>query len=499
MKSEDTTFKQNRSAVQGNVILQGEAAAQDKIISQGEADVQNKPVCQEKSKIDAADKQFRMMTETSIPFLVTKLGIPTTISMLISNIYNMADTYFVGREGTSASGAIGIVFGLMAIIQAFGFMLGHGAGAIIANKLGARDYQSASRFASISFFMSLAVGSLITISGFIFLNPLLYLLGSTSTILPFARTYAVFILLGAPFLCASCVLNNILRYEGRAFFAMIGLSLGGILNIFGDWYFMRILNMGVEGAGMSTAISQAVGFIVLLIPFLRKITQSRISVKKLRNIYGDLLQICKTGFPSLIRQGLSSTSTMVLNHASGIYGDAAVAAMSIAGRIQFFMFAVALGIGQGFQPVSAFNYGAGKYKRVRQAFWFTCMVSEMILVIAAIALSFKVTDLIRLFRDDPKVIEIGTAALRFMLFALVFQPLFVCANMLFQSIGKAGAASFLSLLRSGLYFIPVILILPGFIGIMGIQMSSMVGDILTWATSIPFIVSFFKKLPKTDA
>lgn len=451
-----------------------------------------------KTEETTAEKQYQLMTQTPIPVLVTRLGIPTTISMLVSNIYNMADTYFVGREGTSASGAIGIVFGLMAIIQAFGFMLGHGSGVIIARKLGEKDYRSATRFASISFFASMFAGLAVSFLGFLFLNPLMYLLGSTETILPYARTYGVFILLGAPFMCASCVLNNILRYEGRAIFSMIGLTLGGVLNIFGDWYLMRVLHMGVEGAGLSTVLSQIISFAVLLVPLMRGITQSRISAKSIGKGKSDLLLICKTGFPSLIRQGLNSASTMILNNSVGAYGDAAVAAMSIVGRIQFFLFAVALGIGQGFQPVSAFNYGAKKYKRVRQAFWFTFTVAEILLASSAFIISFYTSDLIRIFRDDPEVIHIGTPALYFILVALIFEPLCVCATMLFQSIGKTTVASFLSMLRSGLYFIPVLIILPRLIGLRGAQMATMVGDILTWGTTIPFLVSFFRKLPKVD-
>ena len=192
---------------------------------------------QTKQPEDSSNSQYRKMTETPVSRLIIILGIPTTISMLVTNIYNMADTYFVGKLGTSASGAVGIVFGLMAIIQAFGFMFGHGAGSIISRRLGARDLESASRFASTSFVSSFAAGAMVTLFGMLFLEPLVRLLGSTDTILPFAKTYAAFILLAAPFMASSCVLNNILRYEGRAAFAMIGLTTGSVINIFGDCLF----------------------------------------------------------------------------------------------------------------------------------------------------------------------------------------------------------------------------------------------------------------------
>ncbi len=438
------------------------------------------------------------MTQTPIPKLIIKLGIPTTISMLVTNIYNMADTYFVGTLGTSASGAVGIVFGLMAIIQAFGFTLGHGAGSIVSRSLGAKDKDNASLVASASFFTSLIVGGAFTFSGLLFLNPFLRLLGSTETILPFARDYAFWILLSAPVMMASFVLNNILRYEGKAALAMIGLTAGGILNIFGDWLLINIVKLGITGAAISTAISQLISFSILLSMFLRKKTESVISIKLYKKGLPKLKKIIATGMPSLMRQGLQSVSTMVLNNMAGIYGDPAVAAMTIVNRITFFIFAVGLGIGQGYQPVSAFNYGAKKYKRVRQGFLFTWGVGEAMLSILAIIGLFLSADLVGLFRDDPKVIEIGTFALKAQLIALFFQPLSICCNMTFQSIGKNKSATFLSALRSGLVFIPVIVILSKFFGLTGLQLAQTVTDIITFFVTIPFMIIFLKKLPKKD-
>lgn len=447
---------------------------------------------------DTQSAQYKKMTETPVPRLVVMLGIPTTISMLVTNIYNMADTYFVGKEGTSASGAVGIVFGLMAILQAFGFMFGHGAGSIISRRLGGKDTESASRFASTSFACSFLSGTAIAVLGLAFINPLMRLLGSTDTILPYARTYAVFILLAAPFMVSSCVLNNVLRYEGKAAMAMIGLTAGGILNIFGDWLLMEQLHMGVAGAGISTACSQVISFCILLFMFLSKQTQSRLSHKYITHDIGDIALICKTGMPSLMRQGLSSIATMVLNGQAGIYGDAAVAAMSIVNRISFFIFAVALGIGQGFQPVSGFNYGAKKYGRVRKAFLFTFWTGEVMLGTAAFAGMLFSSHLVGFFRDDPGVIKIGTFALRAQLLALFFQPLIVCSNMMFQSVGKNGIATFLSTLRSGLCFIPVILLLSWLMGLTGVQIAQTVSDIMAFLISLPFAVRFLGELKRLE-
>ncbi len=445
------------------------------------------------------EQQYELLTQTPIPKLVLKLGIPTTISMLVTTIYNMADTYFVSKIGTSASGAVGIVFGLMAIIQAVGFLFGHGSGSIISRKLGARDTEVATKIASTGFYVCVLCGIFISVFGLIFITPLMRLFGSTDTILPYAREYATYILLACPFMCASFVINNILRYEGKAAFAMIGLVTGGLINIFGDWFLLEKVKMGIAGAGIATAVSQFISFCILLSMFISGKTVSKIKIKRVSFGKEYLGNIITTGFPSLVRQGLASISTMVLNGYAGNYGnDAAIAAMTIVNRICFLIFAVGLGIGQGFQPVSAFNYGAKKYRRVRNSYYFTLFVGEIMLGIMAVIGMIISGRLIQVFRDDPEVISVGTVALRAQLIALFFQPLCVCTNMLFQSIGKNASATFLATLRSGLAFIPIIVIMTKLWGLSGVEYAQTVADIITFAVSLPFTVVFFKKLPKTD-
>ena len=442
---------------------------------------------------------YDKMTKAPVWKLVVSLGIPTTISMLVTNIYNMADTFFVGNLGNSASGAVGIVFGLMAVLQAVGFMFGHGAGSIIARKLGEKDIKSAELYASVSFFSALISGVIIGTLGLVFINPFMKLLGSTSTILPYSKGYAVYILVAAPIMMASFVMNNILRYEGKAYLSMIGLIAGALINIALDPILIFKLDMGIRGAGLSTALSQFVSFLILLSMFLRKKTQSRLSVRYMREgVVRPFVLIVKTGFPSLIRQGLNSMSTMVLNGLAGVYGDAAVAAMSIVNRICFFIFAVALGIGQGFQPVSAFNYGAKKYSRDKKAFGFTFIMGEVILGLLAVGGYFLSGILVGIFRNDAEVIRIGTVALKFQLAALFFQPLTICSNMLFQSIGENLKASFLAMLRSGMFFIPVIFVMSHFFGLTGIQMSQTIADILAFLVTLPLVAGFLRKLPKDE-
>ena len=443
---------------------------------------------------ESQSTQYEKMTETPVPNLIVKLGIPTIVSMLITSIYNTADTYFVSRLGTSASGAVGVVFSLMAILQAFGFMFGHGAGSIISRKLGQKDKESASRFASTSFFWAMATGVVIGITGIIFLSPFMKVLGSTETILPYARQYGFFILLAGPFMTGSCVLNNILRYEGRAAYAMVGLTAGGILNMAGDPILMFGFKLGVAGAGLSTALSQMISFLILLAMFLSGKTDSKLSVRLITKNIHDVGRIVATGFPSLIRQGLGSISTLLLNHQAAVYGDAAVAAMSIVNRVCMLIFSVGLGLGQGFQPVAAFNYGAQKYDRVKKGFWFTAAAGEVIIGSLAAVCLFVSAGVIGVFRDDPEVIRIGVFALRCQCVACFFQPVSVCTNMMFQSVGESGKASFLSSLRSGICFIPLILILPALFGLRGVQVTQTAADIMAFIISVPMALWYLRKL-----
>lgn len=442
--------------------------------------------------------QYEKMTQTPVPALVVQLSVPTIISMLATNIYNMVDTAFVGQLGNSASGAVGIVFGFMAILQAFGFMFGQGAGNMISRKLGMKDEESASALASTGFFLALCSGVVIGIIGLIWLNPLVMLLGSTRTIAPYAETYISCILVAAPFVVSSFVMNNILRYEGMAVLGMIGLLTGGILNICGDAVFMFGFHMGIFGAGLSTALSQVVSFCILLSMFLTGKTQCRLSIHRITLDWRQLLDIVETGLPSMLRQGLTSFTTVLLNGQAKVYGDVAIAAMSIVSRIIMFVFSIVIGIGQGFQPVSGFNYGAGKYSRVRKAFRFTLILSEVVLIMVTVVVMLCSNDLIQLFRDDVQVVEIGTRALRLQCIALLFLPVSMVTEMQLQSTGQKFSASLLSSLRSGVYFIPVLLLLAKYRGLAGIQEAQPLAFVLSFFTSLIFAVWFFRRLPKVD-
>lgn len=444
-----------------------------------------------------AEQHYKKMTETPVEKLIISLSIPTIISMLISNIYNLVDTYFVGTLGVSASGAVGVVFTLMSILQAIGFTLGHGAGSVTSRLLAQRDTDTASHYVSTSFFLALFMGLLLTLFGIPLISPLMRLLGSTETILPYARDYGLYILLAAPLMIGSLVLNNVLRYEGKAFYGMIGLTIGGVLNMIGDPIFIYGFDMGVAGAGLSTALSQLIGFLILLFMH-RHHAQSKISIRNVR-LKGWLVgDIVTTGMPSMIRQGMTSISSGILNNCAGMYGDACVSAMAITGRCQFFMLSIALGIGQGFQPVAGFNYQAKKYARLRRAFRFTMLSGiAVLLMVCGIGCIFA-PQLVGLFQDDSEVLRIGSLALRFASISLIFTPINIAPNMLFQTAGLKLRALLTACLRSGVCFIPMLLILPPLLGELGIQLSQPIADITSSLLTVPFAVQFFRKVPRED-
>lgn len=441
---------------------------------------------------------YKKMTETPVSRLIVTLGIPTTISMLVTSLYNMADTYFVGTLGESQQAATGILFTLQAIIQAISFMLGQGSGTLVSKSLADKNTNEASEYVSTAFFTGTAAGAILMIAGLLLLDPMLYLLGSTDTILPFARDYGMWVLIASPFMVCSFVLNNNLRYEGKAVFAMIGLVTGGLLNIFGDWLLISVFEMGVFGAGLSTAVSQIISFFILLIAHA-KMAQGKIRPWFISKKAGVYLTIARVGFPALIRQGLASVSNGLLNNLTKPFGDAAIAAMSVVSRYSMLVMCVGLGIGQGFQPVASFNYQAKKYSRVKKGLLFTMGVGfALVLVMSLPGLLFP-EFIVSLFQESTEVQQIGGLALRCASVAALTLPLSIPVNMLYQSIRKAGISSFLSLLRSGLMFIPVLLITTSLWGLLGVQISQPIADVLTGLVSVPFILHFLHKTPDETA
>ena len=441
-----------------------------------------------------------MMTETPVPKLIMRLAVPTIISMLVTGLYNMADTYFVAQipdKGTQATAAVGIVFPMMAVIQALGFMFGHGCGNFLSRMLGAGKKKEASEMASTGFALALLTGLLVLSLGTVFLRPLTEFLASsdvTEETLDLTMQYARIILIGAPFMMCQFVINNQLRFQGAAMYAMVGLLAGAVINVGLDPLLILGFDMGVRGAALATISGQAFSFIILLAGSFRG---ENIKLH-FRNIHINgyyIGQVLNGGFPSLVRQGMAAIATVLLNRAAGEYGqEAAIAGMSIVTRVLMMLSSALIGFGQGYQPVCSFNYGAGKKNRVRQGFWFCLRWGTVFLVVVSAVCILFAPDIVRIFRDEPAVVEVGSAALRYQAATLPLLATTVMINMMLQSIGKGVKASVTASARNGLFFIPAILVLPIFLGLTGVEMAQAVADVCSICLAIPLAASELRKM-----
>jgi putative MATE family efflux protein len=442
-------------------------------------------------------EKFIQMTTAPVEGLVCKLAVPSIIIMLISSLYNMADTYFVGALGTSAVAAVGVAFPIMTLIQALGFFFGQGSGNFMARALGAQQNKRAAQMAATGFFSAFLSLLVLALAGLISLSGLSQLLGATPTILPYANEYIRFILVSAPFMAASMVLNQQLRFQGSAVYALVGMITGAVLNVFLDPLFIFVFKLGIAGASSATCISQTVSCIILFAGCSRK-ENIRIRLKNFSpslSMYGEMI---KGGIPALFRQGLMSVSSIAINHFAGVYGDAAIAAISITNRVFMFATSVMLGFGQGFQPVCGFNYGAKLYGRVKKAFWFCVRLCSMGLLIISLILAYFSPQIVALFRkDDLDVIEIGAFCLRMHCISMPFNAWIIMCNMLTQTIGKALEASILAAARQGLFMIPTLLIFTPLWGLLGIQLSRPTAEVATFFFAIPLAVNVLREMKET--
>lgn len=444
------------------------------------------------------EAKYRRMTETPVGRLIVSLAVPCIVSMMITAFYNMADTFFVGMlHSNSATGAVGVSFSLMALIQATGFFFGQGSGNFISRELGKQHHEEAANMAATGFFSAVAAGVLICVLGQIFLEPLALLLGSTPTILPHAMAYMRAIFFGAPWMASSLVLNNQLRFQGSAAYGMVGVTLGAVLNIALDPLFIFTFHMGVAGAAWATAGSQLVSFTVLLIMCSRG-GNLRIQPRRVQFKLSYYRAIVQGGLPSLARQGLGSVAAILLNRAAGVYGDAAIAAVGIVQRIMMSCAAAMIGFGQGFQPVCGFNYGAGLYGRVRAGFRFCFRVSTAALFLIGGTAFALAPVLVALFRDDPEVVAIGTAALRFQCVTLCFQGWIVMSNMMLQTMGRTVPATFLAMARQGIFMIPMVWVLPALFGLAGIEAAQAAADLLTLLCAVPIQLHILRELREAE-
>lgn len=438
--------------------------------------------------------EYKRMTESPVFGLVLRLSVPTTFSMLITSIYNLADTYFVSGLGNAATGAVGVVFSIQSIIQAIGYGFGMGAQSLISRKLGEKKQEEAELYGTSGFVAAFLMGTLILLLGCLDLPLVMRLFGSTETALPLACNYGGWILLGAPIFCSSFVLNNILRAEGKATLSMVGLCTGGLLNIVLDALFILVCNMGIAGAAIATVISQFVSFLILASFFLTKKSTVQVDLRKTSRHLRDYATVFRVGLPTVFRQSLGSVATTLLNHAVRPYGDAAMAAVSIANKIYMLLRSMLIGVGQGFQPVAGFNYGAHRFDRVRRSFNVAVLIGTAYGVAAATVLVLFSGQIIGWFRPgDTEVIRIGGRMLLYLGLSLPVLGYSTFVNQLYQSLGFVAPATFLASCRQGIFFVPLILILPATVGLTGIQLTQALADLITFAVSIPFHIRMFRR------
>ena len=444
--------------------------------------------------MNSQDRKYTLMTTNPVSKLVLRLAVPSIITMMISAIYNMADTYYVAGIDVQSPAAVGVIFSYMAFIQAVAFFFGQGSANYISRALGARDRRSAELIASTGFFTSLLTGIMIAALGFVFMDDILHILGSTDTILPYARAYFRYILIGTPFIMSSFVLNNQMRFQGNAFVSMLGITSGALLNIILDPVFIFVFGMGVAGASLATMISQFVSFMLLLTLSGRR-DGIPLRLGNFRPTLAHYREIAAGGLPSLGRQGLASISMAYMNQLAGAYGDTAIAALSIVFRVTMFATSIVLGFGQGFQPVCGFNYGAGKYERVRRAFWFSVGVTAVYCASLSIAGYAFAERIIALFRpDDLELIALGSQALRYECLVYWSVSFVTISNMYLQNTRRTIRATTLAASRQGFMLALALHFGRKFFGLTGIISAQPVADGLTFLLAVPFTWSALREM-----
>lgn len=436
---------------------------------------------------------YQFLTTAPVGRVIGTLALPTIVSMLVTSLYNLADTFFVGRLGTQATAAVGIVFTVMTLFQALGFFFGHGSGNYIAIQLGKGDRPEARRMVATGFLYALIGGVILSLTALLLAPALCRWMGATPTIQPLAEEYLRSVLWGGPFLVGTLVLNVQMRQQGNAALAMVGTISGAVVNLVLNPLFIFGFDMGIRGAGIATSLSQAIAFLILL-AMTRKGGNIPVDLSHV-NFSGRYWRlIFAGGTPSLTRQGLGSTATLLLNLVAAPFGDAAIAAMTIVSRLNFMIHSAVIGLGQGYQPLCGFSYGAGLYDRVKEGFRFCVWVGTLFLVVISVAGSLFREEIIALFRDDPEVIRIGSEALGWQLLTYPLGGFMLLSNMMMQVLNFSLRANLLAAARRGLFFIPLLLILPSQIGLQGVVISQPLADLLTFGLSLPLLHYTFRQL-----
>lgn len=445
------------------------------------------------------EKQQSLLTE-NIVTLIPKMAVPTIIAQLITTIYNLADTYFVSTLGTNATAAVGVNASLSRAITLIGSLIGAGACSYIARLLGARKQDDANRVLSTSLFTGIILGVVFAVVCLLSINPLVKALGATPECIDYSIAYASYILYASPVMVGSFILNMCLRSEGRTTLAMVGIGFGGILNCLLDPLFIYVLDLGVSGAAIATALSQLVSFCILLSPYIRKLTSVCISIRYYKLVGTDVKEVVTIGSSSFLQSIFAVFATVAINRVAGTYSTATLAALSVANRVMEFPFAVILGFGQGYQPIAGFNWGAKEWKRVRESFKFVLIVSFIGGIVMGALVAGFANPIVHLFnrQADAEVLEIGIFCIRMQCLVLVSHAVNSVVNMFYAGIGMAGRSLAVNLTRQGYCFFPALLIAPKIWGINGVASTQAIADVLSLIVVIPLGISAFRMITRKE-
>lgn len=445
------------------------------------------------ARFASPEQKRTFMLTTPIPSLVTRMALPAIAGMLVTSIYNLADTFFVSQLGTYATGAVGVNMSIDNIIMMAGSLLATGAASFTSRLLGAKRDEKASQVLSTSYFTALLLGLLVLIGGTAFMDPLLLLLGANETILPYCREYAQYVLLAAPFMATSFVLNQCLRAEGSATYSMVGMVTGAVLNIALDPLFIFAFDWGVAGASAATAISKTVSWVILMIPYWKGSTLLRIHAKHIRFNRADIREVIVMGSASFFRNGLATLAAIVLNRIAVGYSESALAAISVANRITFLMTAACLGFGQGLQPVAGFSWGAQRYDRVRSAYRFAAVTCTAVMAAVAALVAVFAKPILLLFTEaDADLVRLGMFSLRSQCLAMPIHGYCIVVNMLCAGIGRPVGTTLLGLSRQGICFFPILPLMVRLFGEWGVASVQGAADILTLLLAVPIALRVMK-------
>lgn len=443
------------------------------------------------------EQRRNMMLNEPVYKIIPKMAIPTIVAFLINSIYSLADTFFVSGLGTNATAAVSVNASLDQLIMMCGSMLALGANSYIARLLGQGNEKKASRVLSTAFFLAAAVGSVLMILGSVFMVPMVRMLGATPTCEQYSVDYATYVLLAAPFMATSFVMNQCLRSEGSATLSMIGMGFGGVLNCVLDPIFIFGFDMGVAGASLATAISKVVSFVILVFPYITKRSMLRLSIRNFQLSMDILGNIVSVGSSSMFRSGLAVVAGILLNDMAGNISDSVLAGIGVSTKVMMFPFSIILGFGSGFQPVVGFNWGARRYDRVKQCYDFSSWVALIGAVVMAVGIAVFSDQIVKVFAGtDPEMLEIGSLCIRLQCIALPIHAWVTVVNMLCTGLGNAVGAFVLATARQGTCMVPVLFPLAHYFGAYGLSSVQAVADFLTLILAIPICIIMMRKIKK---